>query len=200
VTATMWRASRLVDELAKAAAGRHILLQEVLHKLEAAAKLVRYSSAKLGVVTHMANSHEVTCVVHGGATATMLCRVSPAARQQPRPKRPAASCCDVPSAQLELRPGSTGLQLSSGRAEQLQTERRVQPQAEGFTSTLQTCCRQTSAGGRSQTTPASAGCCGGEAACHVARRQRSSPAQWPVCGREVAAAARQGQSALRGGS
>ena len=52
VTAVMWRANRLVDLLAKAAAGEFQLKPFVLSQLAAAPLLVRHQAAVLGLLSH----------------------------------------------------------------------------------------------------------------------------------------------------
>lgn len=84
ITATMWRANRLVDSLAKFAAGKNRLPEWAFKMLGAAAQLVKHSAAQLGVATHRANHHKVTQMVDGGTTVTKVCRDSTAERQQPR--------------------------------------------------------------------------------------------------------------------
>ena len=84
ITTLMWRANRLVDGLAKMAAGRHRLPEWALQRLAAAAQLVKHAAAQLGVVTHRANNHQVTHLVDGGVTVTRVCRDSSAERQRPR--------------------------------------------------------------------------------------------------------------------
>jgi anti-sigma28 factor (negative regulator of flagellin synthesis) len=84
ITILMWRANRLVDGLAKIAAGRHRLPEWAFQMLGAAAQLVKHAAAQLGVVTHRANNHKVTHLIDGGATVTRVCRDSNAEKQQPR--------------------------------------------------------------------------------------------------------------------
>jgi hypothetical protein len=80
----MWRANRLVDSLAKLAAGRHRLPAWAFKKIGAAALLVKHAAAQLGVVTHSANNHKVDQMIEGGAVVTRVCRDSTAERQRPR--------------------------------------------------------------------------------------------------------------------
>jgi len=55
-----WRANRLVDLLAKAAAGRHRVPKSTMKLLADAAATVSYAAALLGVVTHAANNYAET--------------------------------------------------------------------------------------------------------------------------------------------
>jgi hypothetical protein len=87
VTATMWRANRLVDALAKRAAGQHRMPQWALKQIEQAKNLALYSAAKLGVVTHRANHHTVQVVAGDGTITTRTCRDSTAEKQPTRPPR-----------------------------------------------------------------------------------------------------------------
>ena len=84
ITPLMWRANRLVDSLAKLAAGRHRLPAWAFKKIGAAALLVKHAAAQLGVVTHSANNHKVDQMIEGGAVVTRVCRDSTAERQRPR--------------------------------------------------------------------------------------------------------------------
>ena len=90
ITATMWRANRLVDALAKRTASEHRIPQRALADVEAARQLVLYSVAKLGVVTFRANRHPVP-VWRDGTWTTRLARDSTAHRQPPRPPRHSAA-------------------------------------------------------------------------------------------------------------
>jgi len=60
LTLENWRANRLVDYLAKAAAGRYRLPVRTRRLLADAAAAVHYSAALLGVVTHAANNFSET--------------------------------------------------------------------------------------------------------------------------------------------
>ena len=81
ITILMWRSNRLVDGLAKVAAGRHRLPGWAFQGLGAAAQLVKHAAAQLGVVTHRANNHQVTHLIDGGAVVTRVCRDSTAERR-----------------------------------------------------------------------------------------------------------------------
>ena len=81
----MWRANRLVDLLAKQAAAIHRLPQSVTRGLEACALYVRYSVAKLGVVTRASNHCPTTVIAAHGLTSTIFARDSEAV-QPPRTK------------------------------------------------------------------------------------------------------------------
>jgi hypothetical protein len=85
ITATMWRANRLVDALAKRAAGQYRLPAWAVRRIEQAKQLVTYSAAKLGVVPHRANHFQVQEVTASGAVATRTHRDSTATRVPHRP-------------------------------------------------------------------------------------------------------------------
>ena len=89
VTPLMWRANRLADILAKAAASPTRLPTWATKKVHNAAKLVQNYAARLGVATHEANNHKVTMMVDGGATEQRTMRDSTAARPswRQRPQR-----------------------------------------------------------------------------------------------------------------
>jgi hypothetical protein len=80
ITNLMWRANRLVDELAKAAASTHRLPKWVVDFPKIAATFVRYHAAKLGFATHEANNHNTTIMVDGGMIVDKIMRDSTAER------------------------------------------------------------------------------------------------------------------------
>ncbi len=125
----MWRANRIVDCLAKMAAGHDRIPRWVMQQVADAAKLVQYSAAKLGAVTHAANNLSVTVVVDGGATVTRTVRDSTAERpakqhrntesQQPLPTNSAQEKSLVASAPTVVRhdpPDRVGLEVRAPKA------------------------------------------------------------------------------------
>eukprot|EP00973_Karenia_brevis_P009128 1236807-Karenia_brevis.AAC.1 len=76
ISAKDWRANRLADGLAKLAAGRHRVRKDTMLLAAHAAAAVEHSAAKLGVVTHMANHHEVSFVHPDGASGRRWIRDS----------------------------------------------------------------------------------------------------------------------------
>ena len=80
ITPVMWRANRLVDILAKMAAGHERIPTFITSQVGAAAKLVQHSAGLLGEVTYVANHCARTEVVEGGATVTRIMRDSTAER------------------------------------------------------------------------------------------------------------------------
>ncbi len=80
VTQLMWRANRLADILAKAAAGRDRLPVKFTRLVSTAGEWVRHQAAKLGTVTHAANNFVASFVADGGATVTKTLRDSTADR------------------------------------------------------------------------------------------------------------------------
>jgi hypothetical protein len=80
ITNLMWRANRLVDELAKAAASPHRLPKWVVDYPKIAATFVRYHAAKLGFATHEASNHKTTIMVDGGRIFDRIIRDSTAER------------------------------------------------------------------------------------------------------------------------
>jgi hypothetical protein len=71
-----WRANRLVDMLAKAAADALQCSVHVQKLLPSADAAVAHAACLLGVVTHVANHCAVTVVVDGGGSATRFARDS----------------------------------------------------------------------------------------------------------------------------
>jgi len=101
ISPRMWRANRLADLLAKAAAGKNRLPAWVTSLVASAGKLVKHQAAKLGAVTHAANNYETTEVVDGGALVKRILRDSTAERPQlafRKKKKLAATAAPKPSA------------------------------------------------------------------------------------------------------
>eukprot|EP00973_Karenia_brevis_P009457 1276582-Karenia_brevis.AAC.1 len=71
-----WRANRLVDKLAKIAAGARQHSQHVLKLFASADAATAHAACLLGVVTHKANNHEVTSTDGYGNTHTKKVRDS----------------------------------------------------------------------------------------------------------------------------
>ena len=69
-----WRANRLVDVLAKAAAEQHAAPTSTTNFLRDAEALVRFKAGMLGCVTHAANNCHVTAVGSDGITRTTVKR------------------------------------------------------------------------------------------------------------------------------
>ena len=105
ITAIMWRANRLVDVLAKSAAGRLRLPKWIFRQVEDMAALVQHHCAKLGVVTRMANAHTVTVQGEDGVEKSLTIRDSTAERPNWRlrsRKRKASGDCAPPPADCNL--------------------------------------------------------------------------------------------------
>ena len=85
MTWRQWRANRLVDLLAKAAASQSRLPQHVLKWMRTADTLHVHMAATLGVVTHAATHFEHTAIGPGGRQVTHVSRDS--AGQRPRRPR-----------------------------------------------------------------------------------------------------------------
>ena len=83
ITAVDWRANRLVDALAKAAAQEKRVPRHVMQYVEDAAAALEYAAAKLGTVTNAANNFRCTVVLPDGSTAQCIKRDS-AAQKRPR--------------------------------------------------------------------------------------------------------------------
>ena len=116
----MWRANRLVDGLAKIAAGRHRLPDWAFKMLGAAAQLVKHAAAQLGVVTHRANNHKVAHLIEGGAMVTKICRDS-TADSRPRGSK------DKPPANSASTSASSGPAMPTTSAAPVQTAARRNP-------------------------------------------------------------------------
>jgi hypothetical protein len=68
VTSLEWRANRLVDGLAKAAAGANRVERRITKRVVEASALVQYAAAKVGVVTYAANNYKVDVTNAEGVT------------------------------------------------------------------------------------------------------------------------------------
>ena len=79
ITPVMWRANRLADALAKAAAGKVRLPDWATRWAQGAASLVRHTAALLGVTTHTANNYVLTEVGPDGEPVARVLRDSTAA-------------------------------------------------------------------------------------------------------------------------
>ena len=86
ITPVMWRANRLVDLLAKSAAAAQRVPTYAMDGLLSMRTLARYSLAKLGVITRVANHHGVTVYRDDGKTATVFKRDSEGMKQQRQPR------------------------------------------------------------------------------------------------------------------
>ena len=93
ITALMWRANRLADLLAKQAAAQEKVPAAVIRGLDAYAQHVRYSLAKVGVVTLASNRCTTIVLAEDGTATTVLARDSDVVR----PPRSKGKCCEVPS-------------------------------------------------------------------------------------------------------
>jgi len=71
-----WRASRLVDILAKSVATSDAVPREVMAEVAAAQSAAEYSAATLGVVTFAANNHSVPGIGIDGLPCVRICRDS----------------------------------------------------------------------------------------------------------------------------
>ena len=87
ITPLMWRANRLADILAKAAAGQNRLPAWVTGLVASAGTWVKHQASKLGAVTHAANNFETTEVIDGGAVVRKVLRDSTAERPQYRARK-----------------------------------------------------------------------------------------------------------------
>ncbi len=85
-----WRANRLVDAVAKKAAGEARVPASVVRLLSTAARAVEFYAAQLGEITHAANNLKVDVVLPDGNTTTAVKRDSAGLRPATRgagPKR-----------------------------------------------------------------------------------------------------------------
>ncbi len=87
VTSVMWRANRLADVLAKAAASGNRLPTWATKLVTAAASLVKHRAARLGVATYRANHYSVEALNHEGVLVKKVLRDSTAERPQWRKKK-----------------------------------------------------------------------------------------------------------------
>ncbi len=84
LTAVDWRANRLVDKLAKIAAGAHAEPESVVDLVDSLDAAAAHAAALLGLVTHAANNHKVTEVDELGNLVTRTKRDSTAKPKQRR--------------------------------------------------------------------------------------------------------------------
>ena len=91
ITATMWRANRLADALAKAAASENRLPKWVPKIVALASKWVKHQAAKLGAITHAANNFVTVSTDEDGSTITRTRRDSVAERPAWIRRKP--KCC-----------------------------------------------------------------------------------------------------------
>lgn len=87
ITPTMWRANRMADVLAKAAALQNRLPEWATKLVASATLLARHRAAQLGFVTQLANNFESTRMVDEGAIVKQVLRHSTADRPQFSHKR-----------------------------------------------------------------------------------------------------------------
>ena len=103
LTAVDWRANRLVDKLAKEAAGALQHSKHVIELFKSAEAATAHAACLLGVVTHAANNHVRTETDEFGQTSTKILRDSV---DKPKTKRassaPPVQTKAVPSAPKEL--------------------------------------------------------------------------------------------------
>ena len=88
LSATDWRANRLVDALAKAAASSLAAPRKVAAFLRSADAAAAHAACLLGIVTHAANNHQSVAEVDGGGDATTIKRDS---TDRPRTLPPSSS-------------------------------------------------------------------------------------------------------------
>jgi hypothetical protein len=92
-----WRANRLVDKLAKTAAGARCAPEFVVELAAGLDAATAHAAALLGIVTHAANNHKVTEVGDGGAIITRIARDSVDKPQHKRAAVPTPRVSPVPS-------------------------------------------------------------------------------------------------------
>ncbi|CAK0867119.1 unnamed protein product, partial [Prorocentrum cordatum] len=114
VTAIDWRANRLADVLAKAAAGGPPPCGPASARFAIAERLVAHEAAVLGAVTYAANHRERILCGPGGALKRVTVRDSAAVR---RPRaRPRAAAAPAPPVALAQPPALVGHELAGLRA------------------------------------------------------------------------------------
>ena len=87
IDATMWRANRLADALAKVAAAKHRLPAWAVRQVEQASRLYLHQAAKLGKITFDANHFQIVTFDEEGNQVTRMARDSTAARPQRRGRK-----------------------------------------------------------------------------------------------------------------
>ena len=92
ISGIMWRANRLVDLAAKAAAEPNRVPRDFTAKIKATGQLVQHSTARLGVATYGANNYVTELTDDSGSVKKVVLRDSTAPpKARPRPKAPAAA-------------------------------------------------------------------------------------------------------------
>eukprot|EP00973_Karenia_brevis_P034718 4790364-Karenia_brevis.AAC.1 len=107
LSAVDWRANRLVDSLAKKAAGANRAPSAALNLLDSATHAVKHAATLLGLVTHAANNHKEQVVAPDGKITTIIRRDAqqPAQRKATGARRRArAPQVSVPMLQLDQLP------------------------------------------------------------------------------------------------
>jgi len=99
-----WRANRLVDAFAKAAAAINQPPPAVVKLLESAKVAVRHSATLLGRVTHAANHHSMLVVGPDGLPVTKVCRDSVDRPRVARDAPPPKPVCPQPKRKAVLAP------------------------------------------------------------------------------------------------
>ena len=111
-----WRANRLVDKLAKMAAGSHCEPEHLVELVAGLDAATVHAAALLGTVTHCANNHRITEMGDGGALTTCVVRDSvdePRFKRMAAPKAQAAAQAPSLAARAE---GHLSLYLGKARA------------------------------------------------------------------------------------
>ena len=142
LTPVDWRANRLVDKLAKIAAGAHCEPQNVLDLVESLDAATAHAAALLGIVTHTSNNHRVTEVDELGNLISHIKRDStdkpknkraPAARPVPVP---AAAPCMQPVPPKERTPWKPPRKETAAARERREQHEAVNRRVEAIGSTL----------------------------------------------------------------
>ena len=94
VDSIMWRANRLVDVLAKAAAAKHRLPASSIQHIQLASRLYTHQAARLGKATYDANNYRVVETLDGGIEASRIVRDSAAVRRPPSRRARQASAVE----------------------------------------------------------------------------------------------------------
>ena len=105
IDSIMWRANRLVDVLAKAAAAKHRLPAWAVQRVHAASRLVLHHAARLGKATHDANNFGSVDTDSNGDSVTKVLRDSTAARPWARHGRHRCEVSRAEPTPTDRRPG-----------------------------------------------------------------------------------------------
>ncbi len=131
VTALEWRANRLVDALAKSAAGFDRMPRKTLEAIGDASKFAEYSAALRGTVTHYANNSTREAQRRDGTPYQQVVRDSAPPPRVARPRKPPLDCTPAEVVEGGKPPKKRPAPAPEGRAKRarLATEQKWREEA-----------------------------------------------------------------------